>query len=315
MTTSIYLRRRFHGLFCLVILLLLAYAVPPVSALQRMSIPGELIPSLEERVKEGDPQAAYALALGYYRGQVKPFDAQRMIQLAQDAVIAGNDNAALLLADIYGNGRVPVVEGDELKASYYMARFLYRGNPIGDNYQGTRIIFSLHDEPCLLLCYACDLIDSAASSGLPEAVCHLGLFRQPSLYQFLEETDNEIYALPYFELSAKYGDELGLTMMGLVSYNKGDKNRARDFLREATVFGYGPAAYEYATCFLDPSDQEMREQSIRILTSAAERGCAKAQRKLGEILIQYAADEKMREEGKKWIEYSALPPTSCNKEQ
>ena len=311
MITPTYLRHRFHGLICFLMLFLIVCAVPAVSALQQMSVPHELIPSLEERVKEGDPNAAYALALAYYRGQVKPFDAQRMIQLAQDAVIAGNDNAALLLTNIYTSGHSPVTENDPLKGSYYMARFLYRGNPVGDTYQGGSIIWCMGDRPCTLVYYAEDLLESAASAGYPVAIRLLGC--QPMVNTKISID----HLCPYFELAAQYGDPQSISMLAFFSYYEGDKAKARELLQEAMSFGDEFAYYQYVTYFLDLSNEEERDLGIEMLTSIAERGYAHAQRSLGNALMQYAADENMRAEGKMWLKYaeSALGPMDSSGEK
>lgn len=250
-----------------------------------MSVPAELIPSLESRAKEGDPQAAYALALGYWNGHVKPFNAKRMLELAHAANIGGCRKADLLLARIYGNGCPWEIPMEPWREACYMNKYLYRGNPRGDVFQAQSILYAANaksaDVGPYLTEYAWELLENAASQGSGPAYSALGV------HHYIQNKD--LQSLISYML---YADQLGdLSAMGSIVYEiEEDPRKLKEMLQEGVSNANRSSMFMMAMIMLEENDTDSVEPALEMMREAADRGLAVAQNYLGQWLLNHGGD-------------------------
>lgn len=262
-----------------------------------MSVPPELIPSLESRVKEGDPQAAYALALGYRNGHVKPFNAKRMLELAHMANLGGCRKADLLLAKIYCAGCPWEIPMEFWRGACYMSKYMYRGNPRGDVFQGQAILLAAQkksvDVGSYLTEYAWELLENAASQGNARAYAALGTH-----YYFF---NHDVQAhISYMKYAAQLGD---LSAMGAIGFLvEEDPRKFKEMLQEGVSNGDVQSIFLLAMVMLEGDNPDSTGLAMSMLREAAGRGMAAAQSYLGQWLLAHGGD---RAEAIDWLRKAA----------
>ena len=286
----------FLRLLCIVCLLI-GSSFSARADVDYMSVPPELIPSLESRVKEGDPQAAYALALGYRNGHVKPFNAKRMLELAHMANLGGCRKADLLLAKIYCAGCPWEIPMEFWRGACYMSRYMYRGNPRGDVFQGQAILLAAQkksvDVGPYLTEYAWELLENAASQGSARAYAALGTH-----YYFLNY-DLQAH-VSYMKHAAQLGD---LSATGAIGFLvEEDPRKFKEMLQEGVSNGDVQSLFLLAMVMLEEDDTDSTDLAMSMLREAAERGMAAAQSYLGQWLLAHGGD---RAEAIDWLKKAA----------
>lgn len=286
----------FLRLLCIVCLLI-GSSFSARADVDYMSVPPELIPSLESRVKEGDPQAAYALALGYRNGHVKPFNAKRMLELAHMANLGGCRKADLLLAKIYCAGCPWEIPMEFWRGACYMSRYMYRGDIQGDVFLGVNILYVAHrksvDVGSHLTEYAWNLLENAASRGSAQAYRTLGAHR------FILNDDVQAYS-SYMQYAAQLGEWSALALRGY--FAETDPRKTKQLLREGASYGNVESIFLLAMLMLEEDDPDSTDLAMAMLREAAERGLSSAQTYLGQWLLAHGGD---RAEAIDWLRKAA----------
>lgn len=137
-----------------------------------------------------------------------------------------------------------------------------------------------------------------------------------ALYAFrLLQAGDAKQAIAYAERAIKDNNPIAFYVRALIELqdNKGDAQKAQQYMLQAAQFGHVEAAYRAGINSLQQVDQlpdeaskkQMLQQSLQLLAQAAQSGFAAAQFSLGQCWLQGIGVEKNPKEGMAWIERAA----------
>ncbi|MFC3903516.1 TPR repeat [Acinetobacter marinus] len=137
-----------------------------------------------------------------------------------------------------------------------------------------------------------------------------------ALYAFrLLQAGDAKQAIAYAERAIKDNNPIAFYVRALIELqdDKGDAQKAQQYMLQAAQFGHVEAAYRAGMTCLQQVDQlpdeaskkQMLQQSLQLLAQAAQSGFDAAQFSLGQCWLQGIGVEKNPKEGMAWIERAA----------